>query len=35
MPTIVVNGVAYDIALEPPRSLLHVLRDTALIGTPR
>jgi nicotinate dehydrogenase subunit B len=27
MPTIVVNGVARDIALEPPRSLLHVLRE--------
>ena len=27
MPTIVVNGVAHDIALEPARSLLHVLRE--------
>jgi isoquinoline 1-oxidoreductase len=27
MPTIVVNGVAHEIALEPERSLLHVLRE--------
>lgn len=27
MPTIVVNGLAHAVALEPPRSLLHVLRE--------
>jgi nicotinate dehydrogenase subunit B len=35
MPTLVVNGVAHEIALEPPRSLLHVLREELHLTGPK